>query len=225
MQSPEINELVTALVKAQSEFSAIPKTSDNPFFKSKYAALPDVVAIANPIITKHGLSVSQFISMDGTGRDILTTYLMHTSGQFIVQDMPLHLVPDKNGFVTPQIQGASVTYARRYSYMAVLGLVADEDDDGNLASQSSPASAKAQSSSLGEKVAKVAGKPVSGDNPATDNMVKMIWAICHKSLNWVDAQMFDTIDEITGRRVDKLNDLTFNEAKAVIENLKALQEN
>ena len=31
----------------------------------------------------------------------------------------------------PQSQGSAVTYARRYSYMAALGLVADEDDDGN----------------------------------------------------------------------------------------------
>ena len=48
MNSPEINELAAALVAAQAEFSAVPKGSTNPFFKSKYAALPDVVASASP---------------------------------------------------------------------------------------------------------------------------------------------------------------------------------
>jgi len=35
----------------------------------------------------------------------------------------------------PQAQGSAVTYARRYAYMSVLGLVADEDDDGQRATQ------------------------------------------------------------------------------------------
>jgi hypothetical protein len=222
MNSPEINELVVALVAAQSEFSAIPKTSDNPFFKSKYAALPEVVAIANPIITKHGLAISQFIGVDQGGRDILTTYLMHTSGQFIVQDMLLHLVPDKNGVITPQAQGAATTYARRYSYMSVLGLVADNDDDGNIASTSYPESKSTSVPTLSNKVAAAASK---GDNMASENMVKMIWAVCHKGLNWDDGEMFDEIDKITGRRVEKLNELTFSEAKSVIEHLKELQGN
>jgi len=227
MKSSEINELVTALVAAQSEFSAIPKTSDNPFFKSKYAALPDVVAVANPIITKNGLSVSQFIGIDHEGRDILTTYLMHTSGQFISQDMLLHLVPDKNNVITPQGQGSAVTYARRYSYMSVLGLVADEDDDGNTASQSHPkatqSSAPAQNNNLGNSVAKAAGKPST--NMATEKMCKMIWAIAHTSLGWDDATMYDTLDHLTGHKVDKLESLTFEEAKTVITHLQSLQNN
>jgi ERF superfamily len=130
MQSEQLNELAAALNKAQAEFSAIPKGSVNPFFKSNYAALPDVVAVATPVLTKHGLSVSQFIDHDGT-HDTLTTYLLHASGQFIAQSMRLYLVKDD-----PQGQGSAVTYARRYSFMAVLGLVADNDDDGNAASAS-----------------------------------------------------------------------------------------
>ena len=130
MQSPEINELATALVAAQAEFSAVPKVSVNPFFKSKYAALPDVVQSASPVLAKHGLAVSQFITHDESGGDALLTYLIHKSGQFMAYSMKLHLVKDD-----PQAQGSAVTYARRYSYMSALGLVADEDDDGNSASK------------------------------------------------------------------------------------------
>ena len=126
MRSDSISLLAKALVKAQGEFSAIPKTADNPFFRSKYAALPDVIATASPILTKNGLALSQFISDD----DTMTTYLIHESGEFIAHSMKLHLV--KND---PQAQGSAVTYARRYAYMSALGLVADADDDGNKATQ------------------------------------------------------------------------------------------
>ena len=135
MQSPEINELASALVKAQAEFSAVPKGSVNPFFKSKYAALPDVVQSASPVLTKHGLAVSQFITHDEGGGDALLTYLIHESGQFIAYSMKLHMTKED-----PQAQGSAVTYARRYSYMSALGLVADEDDDADDDAAVSPAS-------------------------------------------------------------------------------------
>jgi hypothetical protein len=150
MQSPEINELAAALVAAQAEFSAVPKNSANPFFKSKYAALPDVVASASPVLAKHGLAVSQFIDGEFVNEG-LTTYLIHKSGQFIAHTMKLHLIKGD-----PQAQGSAVTYARRYAYMAALGLVADEDDDGNKGS--SPAPARQQS-------APKAVAPASGNEP------------------------------------------------------------
>jgi hypothetical protein len=134
MKSSEINELAAALVAAQAEFSAVPKGSANPFFKSKYAALPDVVQHTSPVLARHGLAVSQFIESgsdpNGSVYDGLTTYVIHKSGQFIAHTMRLHLIKDD-----PQGQGSAVTYARRYSYMSALGLVADDDDDGNSASK------------------------------------------------------------------------------------------
>ena len=130
MQSESINELAAALSKAQGEFAAIPKTETNPFFKSKYAGLPDVIGAASKTLAANGLSVSQFITRDELGSEVLKTYLLHSSGQYIEHDMSLHL-----GKLDSQGQGSAVTYARRYSYMSVLGLVADEDDDGNKASR------------------------------------------------------------------------------------------
>lgn len=130
MNSPEINELAAALVAAQAEFGAVPKGATNPFFKSKYASLPDVVQHASPILAKHGLAISQHVTYDETGRDALMTYLLHKSGQYIAYSMKLHLVKED-----PQAQGSAITYARRYSYQAVLGLVTDEDDDGQRATQ------------------------------------------------------------------------------------------
>jgi hypothetical protein len=148
MNSPEINELAAALVAAQSEFSAVPKGSVNPFFKSKYAALPEVVATAGPVLAKHGLAISQHITYDDAGNDCLMTYLLHKSGQYIAYSMRLHLVKGD-----PQSQLSAVTYARRGSYMAACGLVADSDDDGNLAAQAARVVKKApELSPLQEKL-------------------------------------------------------------------------
>jgi hypothetical protein len=125
----ELNELAAALVAAQAEFSAVPKTADNPFFKSKYADLATVVAHTQPILAKHGLAVSQFPTQIN-GEPALITYLLHASGQVLSDTMKLCAA--KND---PQGQGAAITYARRFAYMSVLGLVADDDDDGNSATR------------------------------------------------------------------------------------------
>lgn len=127
-RSDEIGELASALSAAQAEFTAVPRDSVNPFFRSKYASLATVIKSASPILTKHGLAVTQLIGM-AEGGDTLTTWLLHKSGQFICETMRLHLTK-----MDAQGQGSATTYARRYSYMAVLGLVADEDDDGAGAS-------------------------------------------------------------------------------------------
>ena len=139
MQSELINELVTALSKAQGEFEAVAKGHLNPFFKSKYAGLPEVVALASPILSKNGLAISQFIHQNELGEDCLKTYLLHSSGQFIEHSMKLYL-----GKLDSQSMGSATTYARRYSYMSVLGLVADEDDDANKATVQSRERASSQ---------------------------------------------------------------------------------
>lgn len=125
-RSEQIQELAAALAQAQGEFEVVAKDSLNPFFKSKYAALPDVVKSASPILAARGLSVTQLMDED----DTLTTILLHSSGQFIGATARLHLIKDD-----PQAQGSATTYLRRYAYMSILGLVADVDDDGNAASK------------------------------------------------------------------------------------------
>ena len=134
----DIDQLAAALVGAQAEFAAIPKTAENPFFHSKYADLATVVSHTQPILAKHGLAVAQFpTTLDGD--PALTTWLLHSSGQSLKDTM--RLCAAKND---PQGQGAAITYARRFAYMAVLGLVADADDDGNTATRAKQAEPKAK---------------------------------------------------------------------------------
>ena len=123
MVSNELDKLAPAIVALQADLKPVEKTAANPFFHSKYAPLPEVMKAVQPLLAAHKLAVLQFPShLDG--QSALRTVLIHESGQKIEDVTPLLLAKDD-----PQGQASAQTYARRYGVMAVLGLVADEDDD------------------------------------------------------------------------------------------------
>lgn len=128
-QSTEINELATALSKAQGKIEGAPKDSDNPFFKSKYADLGNVITAMRKPFSDNQLSVHQ--GPRGVNGEIhLVTRIMHSSGQWI-EDEGWPLILDKQNM---QGLGSACTYARRYGLMAAAG-IAPEDDDGNEATR------------------------------------------------------------------------------------------
>lgn len=164
-RSEAIDQLAAALVKAQAQFSAIPKDSTNPFYNSKYADLADVVKHAGPVLSANGLAIAQFAT-EADGSPALTTFLLHESGQFLADTMLLLLSKSD-----PQGQGSALTYARRYAYMAALGLVADADDDGNQASAThAPAASRPAQSA----------PRASGNGEASEPQRKALWAISKK---------------------------------------------
>lgn len=127
-KSESIANLAKALSAFQAEVPNPKNTANNPFFKSKYAPLCDVLTLVRPLLTKHGLSIVQFPS--GSGDNItITTSLLHSSGEWIEGD-PLILKADK---ATAQGAGSAISYGRRYSVSAVLGISSEDDDDGNHA--------------------------------------------------------------------------------------------
>lgn len=132
-QSESIKELAKALMDFQSEVETIKKDATNPFFKSKYASLENTVKVIRAPMKKNGLSFSQF----PTGENELTTIIMHISGEWIKATARMY--PKGS---TPQDQGGAITYMRRYALAASLGIVTDEDDDGNGASQPSKPTTK-----------------------------------------------------------------------------------
>jgi hypothetical protein len=133
----ELDKLAPDFVALQAELSPVDKSADNPFFKSKFAPLPEVRKAMQPILAKHnfGLSVFPTIIRDEVGKpqNGLRFILLHASGQYI--DGEWLLTPAKND---SQGQGADTTYKRRYGEMGITGAVADDDDDGNYASQPRP---------------------------------------------------------------------------------------
>lgn len=127
MTSEGINELVTALAKAQGQIQGAAKDSDNPFFKSKYADLASVWDACRNALSTNGLAVIQTLADCEFGKVRVITTLAHSSGQWIKS--VLTLSPKDT---SPQGIGSGITYARRYALAAIVG-VAPEDDDGNQA--------------------------------------------------------------------------------------------
>jgi hypothetical protein len=124
--STSIKEISAAMLNFTKAMGKIPKASNNPFFKSKYAALPDILDAINKPLEDNGLLITQHPE----GDDELTTLVIHPfSGEFMRSTVKMH--PVKND---PQSLGSAITYQRRYALGAILGLNIDEDDDGNAAS-------------------------------------------------------------------------------------------
>lgn len=124
IKSDQIEMLTKALVAFQKEMKSVGFDKDNPFFKSKYATLANIVDSSKALLAKNGLAVTQLT----TGEGGVTTILLHESGQYIGDTLTLKAVKDD-----PQGHGSAITYARRYAYASILGIVSDEDDDGNAA--------------------------------------------------------------------------------------------
>lgn len=125
-KSEQINELATALAKAQGEIENASKSSNNPHFKSRYADLAEVLNTVRPVFASHGLAISQFPSYE-QGVASVETIITHSSGQWMsgVISAPV-------GKLDAQGVGSAITYCRRYSLAAVAG-IAQEDDDANSA--------------------------------------------------------------------------------------------
>jgi len=128
--SESIVEISKALSKFQEEVKQPLKDANNPFFKSKYVPLENIVEAIAGHGPKHGLSFVQWPLNNEDGRVGVATLLMHTSGEFIEFD-PVFMKADKE---TAQGAGALITYLKRYSLSAIYGITSDQDDDGNGAS-------------------------------------------------------------------------------------------
>lgn len=123
------------LFAIQSTLPVIPKNSTNPHFKSKYADLPTIMEVLKPKLAEHKVLLMQPIHTSDNPNVLYigTVFVDPESGCTFEQ---ISTVPVGTN-LTPQAFGSAVTYARRYALCAMLGIVADEDDDGNASSVSS----------------------------------------------------------------------------------------
>jgi hypothetical protein len=134
--SENIDQIATALAKAQGEIQNPAKDSENPHFRSRYADLSAGLNAVRPILSRNGIAVVQMTRMEGDVM-MLDTRLAHSSGQWIESSYPVCRFPAKQ-----QEAGSALTYSRRYSLFAMVG-IAGEDDDGNEASKAdTPAPAR-----------------------------------------------------------------------------------
>jgi len=120
-----------ALVACLGELRNVAKNAVNPHFKNRYASLDAILDAARPVLSKHGLALSQEpVFQDGLAGVI--TRIIHTGGESRESTLLLPLRDQ-----SAQGVGSALTYARRYAVSSVLGIAADDDDDGQQASKPS----------------------------------------------------------------------------------------
>ena len=126
--SDNIGEIAAALAAAQAQMGAALKDSTNPHFKSRYADLASVMEATRPYLAAHGIAIVQMAeTLKETGEVVVTTALLHKSGQIIAGRLSATCKD-----LSPQPVGSAITYLRRYGLMAIAG-IAPDDDDGEAA--------------------------------------------------------------------------------------------
>ena len=133
--SESIALLAGALAKAQLQIEPASKNATNPHFRSHYADLASIWDACRGPLNTNGLSIVQFPCDGDVGRIGLCTMIVHSSGEWMSETITVKALKED-----PQFLGGVLTYLRRYSLAAVVGVTATEDDDGNAAS--TPANAR-----------------------------------------------------------------------------------
>ena len=195
------DKIAEALSKAQAEIKPPEKNRIVDYtdrsgrrVKYKYAGLADVFECIKVPFKNHGLSVTQTLEYV-LGNLVLRTQILHSSGQSIDSSHPL---PDpQKQSMKPQEFGSSLTYARRYSLCAIVGIEGEEDDDGQVAQAVEPKKQTKKGSSKPPEI-------VSNDGDFKEFKDKMYDSSPLDELVWLSAkknlvkQMPEIIKKVTG---------------------------
>ena len=120
--------LIEALVQFHKTVPAISKTANAQY--GKFADLETVLSTVTPHLIKNGLVISQTFEPSEGVDPILVTRLLHVSGAELVSRLPMIIGKNRNPL---HDFGGSCTYLKRYALLAILGLTADMDMDGDFA--------------------------------------------------------------------------------------------
>jgi len=187
LKSESLSNVFAAFVAAQSELPSITRTKTvkvntrtGGSYNFKYAPLDTVIDTVKPIYAKHGLSVTQLLSVNG-----IETFVIHESGEYFGSTFPIeeylyktvkNVVDGKTVLdrepIGPQELGSIVTYLKRYAYGAINHLALDDDDDANGPSgnkvEEQPQSVKPTVKPPTKAPSKPAEKPVAKEEPKAE---------------------------------------------------------
>jgi hypothetical protein len=142
--SEQINEIATALAKAQGEIKPAPKNSNNPHYRSAYSSIADIWETIRKPLCGNGITVLQDVQTIDKGVSVITR-LIHSSGQW-VEFGPLCVPMAKQD---AQGTGSAISYGKRYALCAAVGVVSgEEDDDGEEACSNHPSEPKRNSNHI-----------------------------------------------------------------------------
>ena len=125
-QSESINELATALAKAQAEIRNPGKNTKNTFFKNEYADLTAVLGCIRPVASANGLSFIQAVEAKA-GHVCVSSQISHSSGQWIKQTASLEIPKSSKNPI--QDLGSMATYFKRYQAQSMWAICSEEDTD------------------------------------------------------------------------------------------------
>ena len=125
-QSESVNELATALAKAQAEIRNPTKNTKNTFFKNEYADLTSVLGCIRPVASANGLSFIQAVEAYN-GNVAVTSQISHSSGQWIKQVASVEVPKTSKNPI--QDLGSMATYLKRYQAQSIWAICGDEDTD------------------------------------------------------------------------------------------------
>ena len=125
-QSESVNELATALAKAQAEIRNPGKNTKNTFFKNEYADLTSVLGCIRPVASANGLSFIQAVEAYN-GNVAVTSQITHSSGQWIKQVASVEVPKTSKNPI--QDLGSMATYLKRYQAQSIWAICGDEDTD------------------------------------------------------------------------------------------------
>lgn len=127
--SDTIGKLSEALAKAQAVLTNPTKDAENPHFRSRYASLDTGLNIVRKALSANNIAFTQGTRLDGDLL-ILETLLSHSSGEWMQSEYPVARFPVKQ-----QELGSAMSYSKRYSLFAFVGIAGEGDDDGNEANK------------------------------------------------------------------------------------------
>jgi len=122
------------LLAVQKEVGTVKKTKQNPYFKSNYADINDILDLVKPILNKYGLVLVQplidttIVNTDKAKIDIKTsikTVILNADGEEYIE--AIVTIPTSED---SQKNGSAITYYRRYAIQSLLALEAEDDDAG-----------------------------------------------------------------------------------------------
>lgn len=162
-QVDSTGKLALALAKAQGKIVNASLDGQNPAFKrdgkiAKHATLASVWDACRAALSENELAVIQSPEILEGGL-VLHTTILHSSGEKVTGSLPLSVASN----ATAQQVGSAITYARRYSLAAMVGVAPDDDDDDGNAATSTGAVSTAPVRKPAPAATPVPVKPKAGD--------------------------------------------------------------
>ena len=212
--SEQLNELFSALSKAQESIKNAQKEGYNPMFRSNYTTVTSVLDAVRPAYVL-GISIMQMPEADK-----LITRVGHSSGQWLEIETPL-FIGEPKGMSKMQAYGNAVTYARRYALVSLFGIGQEDNDgnDGNDNGKNTTTKKENLNKPLNPSPNKtnIKQKPVDRKQGFLDSMKKLSAIDNESFVNLLGAAGYERIEDVPEENYNKV----YKQIKEAMDKIKA----